>query len=152
MNEHFSAMHKIIYIAKTHHSVIEAKMTEVGMHRSTHMMLTYISSCQTPPPQKEIAEKLKISPAAVAATLERLEADGYIEKAPAAGDHRVKGVKITESGRAVLSKTCDIFSETDGITFAGLEGDEFAAFCKSLDVIAENLTKMKQNIKGGDAE
>ena len=60
MNEHFSAMHKIIYIAKTHHSVIEAKMTEVGMHRSTHMMLTYISSCQTPPPQKEIAEKLSI--------------------------------------------------------------------------------------------
>lgn len=152
MNNYMSAMQKIIYIAKTHHSVIESKMTGIGLHRSTHMMLSHLSACQTPPSQKELAEKMKISPAAVAATLERLEADGYIEKACICGDHRVKGVKITESGRAVLKKTCGLFSKTDDATFSGVCGDEFEAFCDCLDKIAKNLTEMKSDIKGGDAE
>lgn len=142
MNDLMSAMNKIIFVAKTHHSVIESRMKDIDMHRSMHMMLFLISTCEAPPSQKDIAKKLKISAAAVASTLERLEADGYVEKVPLDTDRRSNSVKITPAGKAALEATCEIFSETDRETFAGFDGGEIKELCEYLDRIAKNLTQI----------
>ena len=151
MNDLMSAMQKIIYIAKTHHSVIETRMKDIDMHRSMHMMLSLIAGCETLPSQKDIAQKLNISAAAVAATLERLEADGYVEKIPLDSDRRSNSIKATPAGKAALKTTCEIFAKTDRETFDGLDGSQFGELCKYLDVIANNLTNIKGDCvaKGG---
>ena len=102
MIDYMSAMRRIIHVAKTHHSIIESKTKDVGMHRSTHMMLRCLSECETPPTQKEIAEKLGISAAAVAVTLDKLEGEGYVEKLPLDDDRRANRVKIPERGREYI--------------------------------------------------
>ena len=153
MKNIMSAMHKIIYIAKTHHSVIESKTKGIDMHRSMHVMLSHIAERQTPPSQKEIAVELKISAAAVAATLERLEADGYIEKVPLDTDRRTNRVKATEKGISALKTTCEIFTETDKKTFEGFDDGEIGVLCEYLDRIANNLTDIKgDGVAEGDGK
>ena len=153
MIDYMSAMRRIIHVAKTHHCIIESKTKDVGMHRSTHVMLRCLSESETPPTQKEIAEKLGISAAAVAVTLDKLECDGYVEKLPLDDDRRLKCVKITERGQAALASTEKIFRTVDAATFEGLSDGEIAALCGYLDVIRENLAKMKnETAEGGDGK
>ena len=153
MIDYMSAMRRIIHVAKTHHSIIESKTKDVGMHRSHHMMLRCLSECKTPPTQKELAETLRISAAAVAVTLDKLESEGYIEKLPLDDDRRANRVKITERGRAALASTEEIFRVVDGATFEGLGEDDIARLCGYLDVICENLAKMKaETAEGGDGK
>ena len=153
MIDYMSAMRRIIHVAKTHHSIIESKTKDVGMHRSTHMMLRCLSECETPPTQKEIAEKLGISAAAVAVTLDKLEGEEYVEKLPLDDDRRANRVKITERGRAALASTDEIFRTVDSATFEGLSEDDIAALCKYLDKVRENLAKMKaETAEGGDGK
>jgi len=152
MDDIMSAMHKIIYIAKSHHAVIESKIKDIGMHRSMHRMLLYLSDCETPPSQKDLAEKFEISAAAVASTLERLESDGYIEKAASDTDRRANRVTITEKGLEAIEKTRDIFMKIDGETFSGLTDEQITEMCGCLDVISQNLCKMKNDSSHGGEE
>ena len=153
MSDYMSAMRRIIHIAKMHHCVIESKTKDVGMHRSMHMMLRILSERETPPTQKELAETLRISAAAVAVTLDKLESDGYIEKLPLDDDRRANSVKVTGRGMEALASTDEIFKVVDEATFSGLSDEEVSQMCGYLDVICENLSKMKCSmIKGGDGQ
>ncbi len=149
MDDIKSAMHKIIYIAKSHHAVIESKMKDIGMHRSMYQMLMYLCECDESPSQKELAEKFEISAAAVAATLERLECENYIEKVTSGADRRTNRVKITPKGLDAVEKTSDIFMRIDGETFKGLTDGEVRALCEYLDVICQNLSEMKKDTSRG---
>ena len=146
MADNIKAMHKIIHIAKAHHSVIESRIKDVGMHRSLHIMLMMLEKCENPPSQTELAKILQISPAAVAVTLDKLEGEGYIEKTTPDGDRRSKCVVITEKGRATLKETGEIFIKTDKETFSGLSDEEIERLCGYLDIICKNLSDMKNEI------
>lgn len=151
MSDYMSAMRRIIHIAKTHHCVIESKIKDVGMHRSLHMMLRILSECETPPTQKELAERLRISAAAVAVTLEKLETEGYVEKLPRGDDKRANRINVTEKGRSALSSTDEIFKTVDNLMFEGLSDGDVSQLISYLDVICDNLAKMKEDIsEGGD--
>ncbi|MBO4353676.1 MAG: MarR family transcriptional regulator [Clostridia bacterium] len=151
MDDIISAMHKIIYIAKSHHAVVESNMKDVCMHRSMQRLLMYLSDCKESPTQKEIAEKFEISAAAVAATLDRLESENYVEKIISGTDRRANRVRITQKGADAVEKTRDIFAKIDGETFKGLAPDDIKALCAYLDVICANLSEMKKDqSKGGE--
>ena len=151
MSDYMSAMRRIIHIAKTHHCVIESKIKDVGIHRSMHLMLRIISECETPPTQKELAERLRISAAAVAVTLEKLENEGYVEKLPLNDDRRANSVNVTKKGAAALASTDEIFKTVDDATFRGLSDDDVMRLISYLDVICDNLANMKKEITtGGD--
>jgi len=133
----------MIYIAKAHHCVIEAITKDIGMHRSTHIMLYHISKCDTPPSQKDLAQALNISAAAVASTIERLEAEGYIEKTVLDTDRRTNLISVSEKGREALDQVSGRLGKTDEEIFAGLDENELDAFMKTLDVIIESIKAIK---------
>ena len=143
MKKQTAAMRKIIHIAKAHHCVIETRTKDIGMHRSMHIMLYHISKCETPPSQKDLAQALNISPAAVASTIERLEAEEYIEKTVLDTDRRTNLITVSEKGREALGKVSGIIDKTDDDIFAGLDENEIDAFTKTLDIIIENIKATK---------
>lgn len=140
------AMQNIIYISHAHHAVIESRAKDIGMHRSMHMMLSYLSKFEKKPSQKELAEKMQISAAAVTATIDKLESEGYIEKIPHDIDRRTNIIQITQKGHDILSKTNEIFAQADKEAFGGLDDGEIECLCAYLDVICRNLTDMKNAI------
>ena len=147
MNKQTAAMRKMIHITKAHHCVIESGMKDMGLHRSMHIMLYHIAKCDAPPSQKDLAQMLNISPAAVAATVERLESEGYIEKTVLNTDRRTNLISISEKGRSALDQVSGILGSTDEEIFAGLGEDEIDAFIKTLDTIIGNIKAIKENKK-----
>lgn len=133
-------IHKIIFIVKAHHSVIEKNTKDIGMHRSMHMILRYLAECKEPPSQKQIAERFKISAAAVAATLCRLENEGYIKKISCDQDRRSNIISITKKGTETLARTEQIFLKVDSDVFDGLCESKLDDLNRYLDVICKNLS------------
>ncbi len=126
---------------KLHRRAIERWATEAGMHRSQHRMLMYLSSCEDIPSQKDLAERFDISPAAVAGTLKRLEADGYIERGKCSyrQDSRFNEIKITERGRDATMQSKKYFKHIDELALKELSDSELEEFIRILEKMQENL-------------
>ena len=71
-------MRNLFVINRLHHVSIESRAEKLCLHRSQHMMLVVISMADKPLTQRELSERLDISPSAVAMTLRRLLGGGYV--------------------------------------------------------------------------
>ena len=91
------------------------------------------------PSQKELADRLSITPAAVTGILKRLEAEQYIERTLGT-DNRYNEISITDKGRAVVDHTRLTFGNADRALFEDFSDEE-------LDVYVRCLEKMQANIR-----
>lgn len=112
-----------------------------GIHRSQHMVLMFISR-NSDISQKDIAEEFKISAAAIAVTLKKLENAGLIMREVAEGDNRKNRINITEKGQSVINETHKLFSDIDYNMFDGLTNEEIEAFRRCLEKMQKNLYSM----------
>lgn len=124
-------------IGRMHHTLCENTVSRLGIHRSQHMLLVrlYKKDGQT---QKELAEALQVSPAAVAVSLKKLAGEGFIRKG-AAEDGRVNRIYITESGKESVENTRRFFDAIDANMFSTVTEEELAALYPILQKIEENL-------------
>ena len=116
---------------QAHRAAVQAELSAAGLGEVGHPMLLTIlqgycqedanGSCHA---QRELAELLHISPAAVANSLKSLEKSGYVQRRP--GDARRNQVLLTEKGRQAV-ETCQCALESvsrrmlDGFTPAEQE-------------------------------
>ena len=135
-------IHAFVSANISHRKVIERWATDAGMHRSQHRMLLYLSKQESSPSQKELAERFEISPAAVAVTLKKLEADGYIErgKRTEIADSRYNEIRITEQGRQATLQSRKYFQHVDAEAFRNFSDEE-------LDTLKSLLERMKKNLR-----
>ncbi len=137
-------IHLLIQTNRLHRRVIERSADSIGLHSSAHRMLMLIAKSEILPSQKELAEKLKISPAAVANTIKKLESDGYIErsKSKLGGDTRLNEINITDQGRAIAENTEKYFRFVDTSALEGFSASEIELFVSTLEKIQENLNRI----------
>ncbi len=121
---HADGIHVLRRLLRRHHACIDGRIRETGIFPGQHRMLAYIARSEQLLSQCEIADALDISPAAVTASLQRLEKDGFVSRLPMDGDCRRKGISITEAGRAKLAEVREIVEEVDRALFAGLSPEE----------------------------
>lgn len=134
------AIHLLIRTNLTHKRIIEKRTAVTSLHRTQHRMLMHISKFENIPSQKEIAAHFDISPAAVAVTLKKLEADGYIERTRGTcGDTRQNAISITQKGRDEITATRRIFDYVDETMFNNFTEEEFDTFVTLLYKANENL-------------
>ncbi len=104
-------------------------------------MLMYLSRCESTPSQKDLALHFDISPAAVACTLKKLEADGYIERGKCSerSDSRYNEIRITERGREATLQSRKYFKKVDTDALKGFSDEELEMFQGFLIRMQENL-------------
>ena len=98
--------------------------------------------------QRQLAEHFGISPAAVATTLKKLEADGYIERAKSQDgqDCRNNEIIITELGRRIATESEEYFRSVDCLAIKDFTDEEIELFIGMLE-------RMKKNLSGvGEAD
>ena len=120
-------------------SVFERQASEhFGIHQKQHITLMHLSRNEDIS-QKQLAEHFKVSPAAVAVSLKKLESKGLISRQCSSDDSRRNALKITEKGRAVVNETHKIFSAIDYAMFEGFSDGEIEIFIGCLEKIQKNL-------------
>ena len=150
-----STMRKMMRIGRLHRTIFERNISKMGIHHSQHHLLMYIAKENEIVSQKHIAEKFGITPAAVARSLKALECEGFIERVCVEDDGRFKKIVITEKGRDIVSKSHQVFKETDEGIFEDFSDDDIAQFNKYLEMMQsklmekseENLCVRKENEK-----
>ena len=126
---------------RLHRSAVEQTAEKNGLHRSQLMLLMYLLKHEGQVCQSEIAESFRISPAAVAVTLKKLEAGGWIERRPTAGNARKNEIRLTEKSLSLAQDTCRAARTVDEIMCRGISEAEMAAFSATLIKMQENLRR-----------
>lgn len=133
------AMGLLLLVTRMHHSEVERKVGTLGVHHSQHRMLMRLSRGDVTNSQRELADAMNISPAAVTATLKGLEKDGYITRSMGTDDNRRNNVCITEAGRAKVEESRRIFDAMDKQAFDGFSQEELETFMALLRRMVENF-------------
>ena len=129
-----------IRVMRRHHACVERRIGDLGIHHGQHRMLMQLAKRQEDiPSQKELAEIMGISPAAVTATLKKLEREGYITRSMTDEDNRKNEIRITEKGLSKVMESRAVFEATDTDMFDGFTPEEIATFVSFMERLDRNL-------------
>ena len=137
-----SPIQLMVYTDRLHKSALEQMVNKKGLHRSQQMVLIYLLGYGKPISQAEIAAHFQISPAAIAVTLKKLAAGGWIERRPCPGNARMNEITLSKKSFSVVEEASLAVKKLDEITFAGISEEEKKVFTAM-------LMKMQQNILNG---
>ena len=135
----FLTIDKMLRVNRFHKALIDSRVREIGIHRTQHRILMRLAKCDKLPSQKELADQLDITPAAVTLAIKEIEKEGYIKRT-LGKDTRYNEIEITDKGRALVNLTFEMFSEADRTMLSGFSEDE-------LDVYMGFLERIESNIK-----
>ena len=137
---HMKGVWLLIRVMRRHHAFVERRIGDLGIHHGQHRMLMYLAKRgEDVPSQRELAEVMGVSPAAVTTTLGRLEQAGYIERNATDEDNRRNQIRITEEGIAKVVESRAVFESSDHAMFAGFTEEEMDTFLSMLARIDQNL-------------
>ncbi len=134
-------MGKMMAIMRDHKSVVDWFVNETNLHKSQHRLLMHLSHLGNNVSQRDLAETLNITPAAVAVTLKKLEKNGLVGRKMAEKDNRYNEVVLTEKGKKIVKESHKVFKYADEKMFAGFSMEEMNSFEAYLDRIKANLAK-----------
>ena len=132
------------HMLRTHHAVCDKEIKTLGLHPAQHMLLMHLACKKEIASQKELAEHMHISPAALAVSLSKLEAAGYIAKGTSTTDNRVKSLAITEMGRTLVADSKTVFDGIDQAMFRDIDEQEIASLITTLRKMHNNLMDIKE--------
>ena len=91
--------------------------------------------------QKEIAETISSDPNTIASLLERMEANGLVERAEDRTDRRARRIQLLPQGRKVYKQARSIAIELQTEVLASLPSDKRESVLESLTVLAEACSR-----------
>lgn len=118
-------------INQAHRAAVQSELAAAGLSEVGHpMLLTILNSSGGSDPdgqihaQRDLAELLHISPAAVATSLKSLERGGYIQRRPGVQDARRNQVLLTEKGKQAVETCHQIFESVSCKMLSGFTPQE----------------------------
>ena len=147
----FEATAMLIHMGRMHKMLIHSAVGDIGIHRTQHRILMHLAKCERLPSQKELAEHLEITPAAVTGAIKQIERDGYIKRT-LGKDSRFYEIEITEKGREIVALTHKLFSGVDSAMLEGFSDEELSDFIGYLERIQSNIKKQIPNERKNNSE
>lgn len=141
-----------IHTDRLHRKAVEKAAGQFGIHRSQHFVLMNIARMGEGVTQKALAERLEISPAALAVTLGKLEKGGFVEKKPCERDGRLNLLALTERGTKIHRLSREQFARIDNRMFNGFSEDEMRQLCAFLTRMQNNLLADSEGAGGNEVE
>lgn len=130
---------------QAHRAAVQAELNAIGLKEVGHPMLMSIlqsaledpeGQCQA---QRELADLLHVSPAAVANSLKCLERDGYIRREPWERDARRNRVLLTPKGVSAVAGCRDVFRRVSERMMAGFSPEELEQLAQFQRRMLDNL-------------
>jgi len=110
----------------------------MGLFRSQAALLIHLSE-RDGQTHTEIAEQLRISPAAASKVINRMETLNYLHRRPDPLDKRIWRVHLKDEGRAMLAQIRPVFQKLNAIIATDFSPDELALLREMLIRIHANL-------------
>ncbi len=120
------------------HRRFEAKFAGYGS-APRYLGLLAIIGTQPGQPQSRLAEAVSLKRSSLVAIIDRLAAEGLVERRHSPSDRRVNSVWLTERGDGMLKELVAHTEQEEAHLAAGLTSDERAELLRLLGRVVENL-------------
>lgn len=137
-NKLAAAIDMMIVTEHTHRMLIDFAVRNIGIHQTQHRILIHLFKRDKLPSQKELADHLHVTPAAVTGALKKLENQGYITRT-LGQDNRYNEISITEKGIELLETTKEAFSRVDASLFSDFSEEELDSYVSCLEKMQANM-------------
>ena len=132
--------HLLVQIMKAHRNHAEAGLSEIGLHVGQEFVLFNLS-CHDGATQSQLADYLCVEPPTVTKLVQRMEANGLLERRTDSDDGRVSRVYLTERSHELLDGVRAVWAELEAQTVKGLSDMEQALLRRLLIQLLNNLTE-----------
>lgn len=135
---------------QAHRAAVQAELNAVGLKEVGHpMLMSILQSAEEDPEgqcqaQRELADLLHVSPAAVANSLKCLERDGYIRREPWERDARRNRVLLTPKGAAAVEGCQEVFRRVSARMMAGFSPEELYQLAQFQRRMIDNLNSREK--------
>lgn len=129
-------------LERKHRSAVDTLLQRHGLSNIGQPVILSILSQQkdgTIASQKELAKRLRVSPATVTVSLKSMERDGYVRKLSNAEDLRCKPISITEKGLMAAKLIDQVFETLDRGMYRGFEPEERDQISQYYERMIKNL-------------
>ena len=127
-------------IARMLQSFFACRVADLSVTRSQWSAIAVVAR-RPGATQRMIAEALEMSEASAGRLIDRLCADGLLERRERENDRRVKAVYVTSAAEPLLTRMSKTAEESDERVFNGFSEDELDRLEDYLDRIYANLGK-----------
>lgn len=129
----------LFLISRLHSTRADQYMDQIGLYRGQGMLLKFIAH-HDGLTHSEVAEKLRISPAAVTKVIKRLEELQYLRRQADPKDERISRIFIQPEGLKKFEEIDQCFQQLDKVIFQGFSESE-------LEELQGFITRMQANLR-----
>ncbi|MBB4860133.1 MarR family transcriptional regulator for hemolysin [Novosphingobium chloroacetimidivorans] len=127
-------------IARLLRNNFDRQVVNLNVTRSQWAMIAVVSRVPGAT-QRTIAEALEMSEASAGRLIDRLCADGLLERRDRHDDRRARAVYLTPAAEPLLEKLASIARESEKRMFKGFSEDDLEALGSYLDRIYDNINR-----------
>ncbi|MDE2596811.1 MAG: MarR family transcriptional regulator [Sphingomonadales bacterium] len=125
-------------LARQMRSDFDRRISDVGVTRSQWALIAVVSR-RPGATQRSIAEVLEMSEASAGRLIDRLCADGLLERRERDDDRRARAVYLTQQAEPLLEQLAVIARNNEERLFAGFSDTELSEFAGFLDRVYRNV-------------
>jgi MarR family transcriptional regulator for hemolysin len=131
---------RLSVIARMMRQDFDRIVAEHGITRSQWSMIVVVAR-RPGATQRQVAEILDVSEASAGRLIDRLCADGLLERQEREDDRRARSVHITDKAKPILEKLSEIAREREDNVFGDFSEQELESFSLLLDKIYDKVSK-----------
>jgi MarR family transcriptional regulator for hemolysin len=131
---------RMTVIARLQRNNFDRKVADLNVTRSQWAMIAVVARYPGST-QRTIAEYLEMSEASAGRLIDRLCADGLLERRDRRDDRRARAVYLTDAAGPLLDKLGKIADESEERMFGGFSEQEIDQLLDYMDRIYENVSR-----------
>lgn len=136
-------MFALLHAANSVESFVESKLSTVGLSIPKLAALRRLVEAGDSLPLGQLAERLACVKSNVTQLVDRLEADGFVTRAPDPGDRRSRLAVLTDLGRRAYAEGAALQRDAEEQLFSALSPDDAARLAE----IIEKLYRAQGNVR-----
>ncbi len=137
---------KLTVIARHLRNRFDQSVTKLGVTRSQWTLIAVVAN-RPGLTQRTIAELLEISEAAAGRLIDRLCAEGLLERKARSDDRRAYSVYLTDAAKPYMETLGGIARRNEEETYAGLSEDQLEQLDTLLALVYTNVAAQKETLK-----
>lgn len=127
-------------VSRLRRSLIDRFLKPLNVTRSQWWVLAFLSR-RDGLSQVALAEELDLGKVALGGLIDRLEANGLVERRPDPVDRRVKRVFLTKAGGKLMKDIRASSAQAEDLILAGIDDDDLKATVRALRGMKANLLR-----------
>lgn len=136
----FVILHRLIHMSKYQ---AFKRLDDFDLKPSQAGIL-FVLSCNGKLSQRELAERIGITPPSMTVALRKMETRGYIEKKPDEKDQRIIRILLTDKGESCVKDIRTVMDEMEAVLYQNMTQEEKMLLRRLLLQMQENLLDSKE--------